>query len=160
MTLTEQLKTVVEILKKEKVTYSLAGGLVASLYREEERLTKDLDFLILAENSSFALANKILAQLKLTPVRITRAELEGGPMHAIKSKNTPVWMVCGTSKDLQQIRVDFLLPEFPWFQKATVKDIHDVKLLNSHHLFWKNLDIDLELESLQNLEKYPLKFVA
>ena len=57
---------------------------------------------------------------------------------------------------------EYFLPfaEFPWFQKATVKDIHDVKLLNSHHLFWKNLDIDLELESLENLEKYPLKFVA
>ena len=50
--------------------------------------------------------------------------------------------------------------EFPWFRKARIEDVHNVKLLNGHHLYWKALDIDLELESLENLDSYPLKYVA
>ena len=50
--------------------------------------------------------------------------------------------------------------EFPWFKKATVQDVHNVKLLHEHHLYWPSLDIDLELESILNLEHYPLKQVA
>ena len=46
--------------------------------------------------------------------------------------------------------------EFPWFRDAKVKDIMDVELLHENHLRWKNLDIDLELESLTAPEKYPL----
>ena len=57
---------------------------------------------------------------------------------------------------------EYFLPhkEFPWFKNAPVRHIHDVKLLHHHHLYWKSLDIDLELASLENLENYPLKQVA
>ncbi len=57
---------------------------------------------------------------------------------------------------------EYFLPfaEFPWFKKAAVEDIYKVKFLHAHHLYWPALDIDLELESLENLEKYPLKQVA
>ncbi len=47
---------------------------------------------------------------------------------------------------------------FPWFKKAAVAQIHDVTLLHDNHLHWKELDIDLELESLGNLEQYPLVY--
>ncbi len=46
--------------------------------------------------------------------------------------------------------------EFPWFKQATLSQIQDVELLHRHHLHWPALDIDLELESLSNLEKYSL----
>ena len=57
---------------------------------------------------------------------------------------------------------EYFLPhrEFPWFENASLRAIHDVRLLHQHHLYWESLDIDLELESLENLEKYPLKQIA
>ena len=53
---------------------------------------------------------------------------------------------------------EYLLPfsEFPWFGDAAVSDIYVVRLLHGNHLYWPKLDIDLALESLQHLEKYPL----
>ena len=46
--------------------------------------------------------------------------------------------------------------EFPWFKKASVKDIYSVKLFHKHHLCWPSLDIDIDLHSIAKLEKYPL----
>ena len=45
---------------------------------------------------------------------------------------------------------------YPWFQKATVQDIHEVELLHETHLHWPNLDIDLDLLGLKHPEAYPL----
>jgi hypothetical protein len=55
---------------------------------------------------------------------------------------------------------EYFLPyrDFPWFKDASVAKIHNVQLLHSHHLYWKDLDVDLELESLEDLERYPLKY--
>lgn len=46
--------------------------------------------------------------------------------------------------------------DYPWFKKATIDQISKVELHHGHHLHWPELDVDLELESLENLEKYPL----
>ena len=56
---------------------------------------------------------------------------------------------------------EFFLPfrEYPWFVKATIEQIHDVKLLHGIHLHWKKLDVDLEVGSLENPENYPLRFI-
>lgn len=48
--------------------------------------------------------------------------------------------------------------EFPWFKDAKISDILNVQLINDIHLYWKELDIDIEIASLKNLEKYPLTF--
>jgi hypothetical protein len=48
--------------------------------------------------------------------------------------------------------------DYPWFREATIAQIQNVKLLRGHHLHWPELDVDLELESLQFPEKYPLKY--
>ncbi|MDO8526410.1 MAG: DUF2442 domain-containing protein [Deltaproteobacteria bacterium] len=48
--------------------------------------------------------------------------------------------------------------EYPWFKNAKISDIYHVELLHSQHLHWPNLDIDLELESLEQPEKYPLVY--
>ena len=55
---------------------------------------------------------------------------------------------------------EYVLPyeRFPWFQNACVADVYHVELLRGHHLRWPKLDVDLELESLQELEKYPLVY--
>jgi hypothetical protein len=46
--------------------------------------------------------------------------------------------------------------DFPWFWRASMNDICRVELLHHNHLYWPSLDIDLAVESLTNLEKYPL----
>ena len=53
---------------------------------------------------------------------------------------------------------EYFLPykEYPWFKKATAFELNNVKLLFESHLHWPNLDVDLELESLEHPEQYPL----
>src|ERR1039457_3421379 len=45
---------------------------------------------------------------------------------------------------------------FPWFRDAPVGKILHVEHPADHHLFWPELDIDLEVESIFHPEKYPL----
>jgi len=45
---------------------------------------------------------------------------------------------------------------YPFFRKQTLKDIQSVKLLHGFHLYWPNLDVDLEIDNLENPAKYPL----
>ena len=47
---------------------------------------------------------------------------------------------------------------YPWFKEAKLAEIYNLKLLHGTHLHWPDLDIDLELESLQQPEKYPLSY--
>jgi hypothetical protein len=46
--------------------------------------------------------------------------------------------------------------EFPWFQSAKVADVLNLSLESKTHLRWEKLDIDLDLNSLDKLEQYPL----
>jgi len=55
---------------------------------------------------------------------------------------------------------EYFLPfdKFPWFKEAKIGDIMDVRLLSDHHLRWENLDVDLEIDSLVDPDKYPLVY--
>jgi hypothetical protein len=58
---------------------------------------------------------------------------------------------------LLQEREYFLSFEnFPWFKDAAVSAIHNVEVLNEHHLYWPDLDVDLAVESIGHPERYPL----
>ena len=46
---------------------------------------------------------------------------------------------------------------YPYFKNQTVRAIQNVKLLHGFHIFWPSLDVDLEIDNLENPEKYPLK---
>lgn len=48
--------------------------------------------------------------------------------------------------------------DYPYFQDQTLKAIQKVQLLHGYHLYWPELDIDLEIDNLDHPEKYPLKF--
>ena len=52
--------------------------------------------------------------------------------------------------------------DFPWFKDASVSAIHNVELLNEHHLYWSDLDVDLAVESIDRPESFPLvaKYVS
>lgn len=47
----------------------------------------------------------------------------------------------------------------PWFKKASASQLRQVALSRGKYLRWKELDVDLELESLEHPEKYPLIFI-
>jgi hypothetical protein len=47
--------------------------------------------------------------------------------------------------------------DFPFFKEQTLNSIQNVQLLHGYHLYWPDLDIDLEIDNLENPEKYPLK---
>jgi hypothetical protein len=55
-------------------------------------------------------------------------------------------------------RTEYFLPfeHFPWFRDATIGQLTNVQLPNTHHLYWPDLDIDLAVESLAHPERYPL----
>lgn len=55
---------------------------------------------------------------------------------------------------------EYFLPfkDFPWFEDAKISDISNVRFLHGHHLHWPLLDVDIELESLEYPENYPLKY--
>jgi len=46
--------------------------------------------------------------------------------------------------------------EYPWFSEAKVSEVMQVELLHRRHLRWPLLDVDLELESLDYPDKFPL----
>jgi hypothetical protein len=46
--------------------------------------------------------------------------------------------------------------QFPWFKKASVEHLLDVRLPGAGHLHWPALDIDLAVESIENPKRFPL----
>ena len=46
--------------------------------------------------------------------------------------------------------------DYPWFMDAAISAVHKVQLLHGSHLYWPELDVDLDLASLENPERYPL----
>ena len=47
---------------------------------------------------------------------------------------------------------------YPWFKKASLESIFNVKVSTSGNLHWPDLDVDIEIDSLRFPEKYPLTY--
>lgn len=47
--------------------------------------------------------------------------------------------------------------DYPYFKDQILKAIQNVQLLHGYHLYWPELDVDLEIDNLENPEKHPLK---
>jgi hypothetical protein len=45
----------------------------------------------------------------------------------------------------------------PYFKDQVLRAIQDVQLLHGYHLYWPQLDVDLEIDNLEHPEKYPLR---
>ena len=43
----------------------------------------------------------------------------------------------------------------PWFRNARVTEIMNVSMLGRMGIRWEDLDVDLEIDSLEHPEKYP-----
>ncbi|MEW6683463.1 MAG: DUF2442 domain-containing protein [Nitrospirota bacterium] len=48
--------------------------------------------------------------------------------------------------------------DFPWFKNAPVASVLHVELLNADHLYWPNLDVDLDVQSIKAPDRYPLVY--
>ena len=48
--------------------------------------------------------------------------------------------------------------DYPFFQDQTIHAIQNVKIKHGFHLYWPELDVDLEIDNLENPEKYPLTY--
>jgi len=46
--------------------------------------------------------------------------------------------------------------QFPWFREAPIGKVVHVELPSPRHLYWPELDVDLEVESVLHPERYPL----
>ena len=46
---------------------------------------------------------------------------------------------------------------YPYFKDQTLRAIQNMQLLHGFHLHWPDLDVDLEIDNLENPEKYPLQ---
>ena len=46
---------------------------------------------------------------------------------------------------------------FPWFRHATVDAILNLERPAPQHLRWPDLDVDLDVDSIEHPERYPLK---
>ncbi len=46
--------------------------------------------------------------------------------------------------------------DFPWFKGATVGSILNVEQLGENHLHWPDLDVDLNVGSIEDPSRYPL----
>lgn len=55
---------------------------------------------------------------------------------------------------------EYFMPykDYPWFCEATVSQIQNVNLIHGCHLHWPDLDVDLDIDSLEQPEKYPLVY--
>jgi len=47
--------------------------------------------------------------------------------------------------------------DYPYFKNQTLSSIQNVQLLHGYHLYWPELDVDLEVDNFEHLEKYPLR---
>jgi len=76
-------------------------------------------------------------------------------------KNTSDFEILNISKKgiwLYVSEKEYFMPyeEYPWFKEAKVAEIYNLELPSEGHLYWPDLDVDLEVETLENPEKYPL----
>ncbi|MDP2806715.1 MAG: DUF2442 domain-containing protein [bacterium] len=47
--------------------------------------------------------------------------------------------------------------QYPYFKDQTLNSIQNVQLLHGCHLYWPDLDVDLEIDNLENPGKYKLR---
>ena len=106
-------------LRIRNLSFAVAGGFAADLYRREPRLTMDVDLVLLAAPGEVETARSVLKVIGLRGSVIREADLAGGPMFAIRKKTSSPCIVAGRSPDQPEgAGVDLLLPGLPWVADA------------------------------------------
>jgi len=82
-----------------------------------------------------------------------RYETHGPGTSAVEVTNVSkhgLWLLL----DEQEVFLPF--EKFPWFREAPIGKIVHVELPSPQHLYWPDLDVDLEVESILHPERFPL----
>ena len=46
--------------------------------------------------------------------------------------------------------------DFPWFKEATFRQLSAIEVERGHIVRWPELDVDLDLDRIENPQRYPL----
>jgi len=119
MSLEALFRAAVQELRRRDITFAVAGGLAANLYRHDTRLTVDVDLGILTDTDAVGTAVAAVEALGLEAAIVREADLAGGPMFAIRQQRTAPCVVVGRSSDAPSgPGLDILLPALPWTPEA------------------------------------------
>lgn len=117
MNIGQLLKTTLQEIRNSEVTFAIAGGFAANLYRKQNRVTGDVDFLIMANSgSSITEGKSLLQRVGLVAGEVKLHNLTRSP--AMNKSSKEVWILVGRSKNEEDPGIDLLLPPFPWFENA------------------------------------------
>jgi hypothetical protein len=56
--------------------------------------------------------------------------------------------------DGQEVFLSFEV--FPWFREASIRELCNIERPRPGHLWWPDLDVDLDEESIEHPEEFPL----
>jgi len=119
MSLEQLFKAAVRELRERNILFAVAGGLAADLYRTEPRLTMDVDLVILTVGNGSQIATSVIKSLGLQAGVARAADLAGGPLFAIRRRDTAPCIVVGRAAGNSFPEgVDLLLPSLPWAKDA------------------------------------------
>jgi Domain of unknown function (DUF6429)/Protein of unknown function (DUF2442) len=82
-----------------------------------------------------------------------RYETPGNDTSAVEVTNVSthgLWLL------INEQEVFLSYDKFPWFQDAPIGKVVHVELPTAEHLYWPELDVDLEVESILHQERFPL----
>ena len=117
MTPLAALKAAVAEFKKRNLKFCLAGGHAASLYRANERLTRDVDFVLTTDplRNANPAASQVIRAIGLKPILgfIPKRQNKKGGKIALVSSTPEKGCVTGI--------IDILLPEQPWIEDALIR---------------------------------------
>ena len=65
--------------------------------------------------------------------------------------NHGIWLLTGENELFMSYQ------EFPWFKNVVVGKILNVEEITPGHFYWPDLDVDLDTESIEHPERFPLK---
>lgn len=82
-----------------------------------------------------------------------RYETRGSGTSAVEVTNISahgLWLL------IDETEVFLPFEQFPWFREAPIGQLLHVELPSAQHLYWPELDVDLEVESVLHPERFPL----
>ena len=113
MQVSQILLLAVRELQARELRFALAGGIVASVYRQQIRATADVDMLVLTDDET---AVTTIQRLGFTAAKASIANLRRAPM--MNKKSAPSLMVIGRLPQDTSTGLDFILPTMPWFARS------------------------------------------
>src|SRR5574341_986192 len=85
--------------------------------------------------------------MKMTSAKLGKDTSE---VEVTNVSNHGFWILVGT----QELFLSF--EKFPWFRDIPIGQLLNVELPHPSHLYWPDLDIDIEVESIHHPERFPL----